>query len=197
MIPAVASPWSAVWGPDRQVGEWFHDLAVASPALTGAAVAGAVLLHPFVLRLAVLVAAVVAYRSGRRRPAVVAVVAMAGAGLLAVGLKLAIGRPRPVWADPVATEGGFSMPSAHALNAAAGVGLLLALAWPWLRSGSWRRAVALVAAVAVVVLAAVDRLLLGVHYLSDVMVGAALGAAVAVLAAPVVAADRTTEGARR
>ena len=66
------------------------------------------------------------------------------------------------------------MPSGHALNGALALGLLLVLAWPWLRNrGTTRAATAAAAALAAVVCA--DRLVLGVHYLSDVVVGATIG----------------------
>ena len=49
--------------------------------------------------------------------------------LLGAVLKLIVSRARPSLDDPVATATGFSFPSGHALNAALGVSLLVALLW--------------------------------------------------------------------
>jgi membrane-associated phospholipid phosphatase len=171
---------------DRDVALWFAGLTGRHPWLADAGQVGAVVLHPFVFRAAVLVAAVLAWRAGRRRVAAVAVLTMAVAGLLVVATKLVVARPRPAWADPVAEEVGLSFPSSHALHGALGVGLLLLLARPHLAGRAWGAAVT--AGVLVAVLAALDRLVLGVHYLSDVTVGAAAG--VLATAAAAVAARR-------
>jgi membrane-associated phospholipid phosphatase len=180
---------------DREVALWFAGLAGRHPRLVDAGEVGAVLLHPYVFRAAVLVAAVLAWRAGRRRPAAVAAVTMAAAGLLTVGTKLLVQRPRPAWADPVAEEVGYSFPSSHALHAALGVGLLLLLARPLLAAGTWL--VAAAAGALVVVLAALDRLVLGVHYLSDVTVGVAAGALGTGLAAAALRRRATDAGGRR
>lgn len=161
---------------DRQVATWFHDLASGSPALVRAGEIAAVALHPWVFRVAVALAVVLAWRSGRRHLALAAGVTMAVGGLLGWVLKLTVARPRPSWADPVAAEGGFSFPSLHAMNAALGVLLLLIRSWPWLREQEPVRRTALLAGSVVVLLAGLDRLVLGVHYLSDVLAGWALGA---------------------
>jgi membrane-associated phospholipid phosphatase len=169
------------FGPDRAVAFWFNRLAADHGWLTDVGHVLAVALHPWVFRLLVLAACLAAWRAGRRRVAAVAAGTMVAGSLLGVGLKLLIARPRPVWGDPVATEIGYSMPSGHALNAALGTGLLLWLAWPWLTARGWTgRAVA--AGAVVVVAAALDRMVLGVHYLTDVTVGVALGLALTALA---------------
>ncbi len=171
----------ASFGPDQAVAEAFYSFAVDHPWLDQAAQVLAVALHPWTFRVAVAAACAAAWRAGRTRAAVVCGTSMAAGSLLGLGLKLLIARPRPVWGDPVATEIGYSMPSGHALNAALGCGLLLVLGWPWLRRQGWHRVAAGVAVV-VVVVTALDRMLLGVHYLSDVTVGVAIGSAIAVLA---------------
>ena len=168
--------------PDQVVAEWFLSVTVANPWLVDIGEVLAFVLHPWTFRAAVAVAAVAAWRAGRRHAAVIAGVTLVLGGLLGVLLKLVIQRARPVWGDPVAAELGYSMPSGHALNAALGSVLLLGLAWPWLVRRE-RTRVAVVAAGVVVAIAMLDRVVLGVHYPTDVLVGASLGVALALAAA--------------
>jgi undecaprenyl-diphosphatase len=169
------------FGPDQAVAEAFLALRVSNPWVEDVGEVLAVTLHPWVFRTLTAGACVVAWRAGRTRAALVCGAALAAGSALGVGLKLLIARPRPVWGDPVAAEIDYSMPSGHALNAALGCGLLLVLGWPWLRRKGWHRR-AVVVAVALVTVTALDRLVLGVHYPSDVTVGVALGAAIAFVA---------------
>lgn len=142
-----------------------------------AAQIGAYVLHPFVFRLAVLLAAAVLWRRGARYAASWAAVTMLAGTLLGGALKLLVARARPALDDPVAAASGFSFPSGHALNAALGVCLLGVLLWrPLQRRG--RRVVLVLVGVLLVVLTGLDRLLLGVHFPSDVAAGWVVGALV-------------------
>lgn len=103
----------------------------------------------------------------------VATVAYFAAGGIAEGLRAAVDRARPPVADPsihplVNVPDSGSMPSGHAATAFAAA-LAAGLVHPRLR---WP--LLMLAA-----LVAISRVWLGVHYLSDVVVGAALGSAVA------------------
>ena len=89
-------------------------------------------------------------------------------------LKELVQRARPVLDQPVESAGGFSFPSGHAANTAAMSTTLVVLAWPSLRSRALRVA-AVTGAVVLTVLTAADRVLLGVHYPSDVMAGILFG----------------------
>jgi undecaprenyl-diphosphatase len=113
--------------------------------------------------------------SRRRFPlaAVLAATSYLVATLLADVLKAATNRPRPSVADPtihplIAVPGSNSLPSGHAAGAfaaALAVGLVHPrLRWPLLLLAG---------------LIALSRVWLGVHYLTDVIAGAALGCAVA------------------
>jgi membrane-associated phospholipid phosphatase len=88
--------------------------------------------------------------------------------------KYAFQRARPVVEDPVSRAPGYSFPSGHALNSAAWATTVVILLWPLLKP-LWARVTAVVLAVLVVLVTALDRVLLGVHYPSDVTVGVLTG----------------------
>jgi undecaprenyl-diphosphatase len=101
------------------------------------------------------------------------VVAFFGAEVVNGVLKLAFHRPRPELAFLHLET--YSFPSGHSTAVTAAFGALAFLLWPAMRSP--RRRVALVAAaVCLIALVGFSRLYLGVHYLSDVLGGFALGA---------------------
>lgn len=90
--------------------------------------------------------------------------------------KLAFHQPRPYWIDPgihaFATEQSFGLPSGHAQTGTAALGrLAVAAARPW---AWWAAGIG-------VALVCLSRIYLGVHFISDVVVGVAFGAAVLVL----------------
>lgn len=107
-------------------------------------------------------------RGSRRERAFV--IALGTAALaLAAGLKGIFLLPRPETAFTPEYYPGYTFPSAHAMGAAAFYGGLAVT----MRSGKkWQR---FLAAGAVIVLVALSRVILGVHYLGDVLVGAGLG----------------------
>jgi undecaprenyl-diphosphatase len=94
----------------------------------------------------------------------------AGAHLVSMGVKRIVRRPRPAHVEPlVRTSGRHSFPSSHATSAAAAAvayGALGAYAIPPLAAAM-----------------CLSRLVVGVHYPSDVAAGAALGALTARLGA--------------
>jgi undecaprenyl-diphosphatase len=87
-------------------------------------------------------------------------------------------RARPVVEDPLSRAPGYSFPSGHALNSAAWATIVVILLWPLLKP-LWARVTAVVLAVLVVLVTALDRVLLGVHYPSDVTVGVLTGVGLA------------------
>lgn len=112
---------------------------------------------------------------GRHGDAVLAVGAMAGASLVFRVLKAVLERSRPPLADHVVPVLNESLPSGHATMSIVVLGMIVVLAW------SDRTVVertALVAAAGLWVAAVgATRVYLGVHWLSDVLAGWAVGAA--------------------
>lgn len=144
------------------------------PWLRRTADVGAYVLHPFVFRLAVLGVAVVLWRRRGRAAALWATITMVVGTLLGALLKEVVQRARPELDTPVGSAGGFSFPSGHALNAALGVTVLLVLLWRPLARRR-RRLAALAVGLLLVLLTGLDRLLLGVHFPSDVVAGYLVG----------------------
>jgi undecaprenyl-diphosphatase len=109
----------------------------------------------------------------RWRLAIYLLVTGAGALVLDPVLKSLVGRLRPVVAHPVAHGQGNSFPSGHSLGSIVCYGAVLLVFLPAAR-GRWRP-VFITVIVALVALIGISRVLLGVHYLSDVLGAWALG----------------------
>src|SRR5690242_13556187 len=111
----------------------------------------------------------------RRRWRLVIFLLVAGAGELALDpiLKALVGRLRPVVAHPIAHGNGDSFPSGHSLGSFVCYGALFLVFLPATR-GTWRR-VFTIATVVLIAAIGISRLLLGVHYISDVLGGWTLG----------------------
>lgn len=100
--------------------------------------------------------------------------ALAGGGLLDLGLKLAFRRPRPTWEAPYLVEHGWSFPSGHAMGSLVAYGMLAYLLVLHLHGRAARTAV-IIGAVVLVLAIGFTRLFLGVHFFSDVIAGYAAG----------------------
>ena len=110
----------------------------------------------------------------QRLPAISAAALAAGAGIAAfLSLKKATGRQRPFALEPhcwatLLPPDRFSFPSGHTITACA-VAVSLSLFYPELTAGLLFCALSVAA----------SRILLGMHFLSDVLAGAAIGTALA------------------
>jgi len=107
--------------------------------------------------------------------------AVALIGPLNTLLKHYFGRVRPDFAEGGARLDSLSYPSGHSSGIATLVTVALVLAWPFLAGRA--RHTALAAGVLLVVLVGLTRMWLGVHFLSDVVGGWALGVGWALLTA--------------
>ncbi|MEP7024466.1 MAG: phosphatase PAP2 family protein [Actinomycetota bacterium] len=128
-----------------------------------------------VLWTVVLAAAAVLALRRRWRLAIYLLVTGAGALVLDPVLKVLVGRLRPVVAHPLAHGTGNSFPSGHALGSIVCYGAVFLVFLPATR-GRWRTAFT-AGTVALVALIGISRLLLGVHFLSDVIGAWAVGIA--------------------
>jgi undecaprenyl-diphosphatase len=134
------------------------------------------------------------YRAGRRRAALLVAASTLGGVLLSEVLKRLFDRPRPSLVPHLERVVSPAFPSGHAMLAAAFYFVVAALlarqaARRGTRAGIWAVAAALVA------LVGASRVVLGVHYPTDVLAGWAAGAAWA--AACWMAARPMTNGAKR
>lgn len=174
LLVLVLSRWEPLRTLDREVSLWLNQ------AVSGSGAAAAVLRvvtdlgDPLttITVLSVLTAVLLV----RRLPRTAAWVAVTGLGLAVLDpvVKGLVGRPRPVLPVVVATAPGESFPSGHALASFVTFTVLLLVALPSVprRARPWA-----VGATAVVIAAVgFTRVALGVHYVSDVLAGWALGA---------------------
>ena len=138
-------------------------------------------------------AAPVAYRAKRNVLFSVALTALCvwAADLLALALKAAVDRPRPFETNPqvdplIGATVGQSMPSGHAATSFAGAVILTYLL---------PRGAPLFFLLAAAI--AFSRVYVGVHYVSDVLVGALLGTAVGLAGIGLLRLLRRTSAGRR
>ena len=116
---------------------------------------------------------VVLYRRRQLLEAALLPLVLGGAELLNVVLKLSFHRPRPEVAFVHLDT--YSFPSGHAMISTAAYGALAYLAWSKVKTPRARFALT-AGTVLLLALICFSRLYLGVHYLSDVLGGAAAGA---------------------
>jgi membrane-associated phospholipid phosphatase len=162
-------------GADTSTAERLHDWVRRTPRVVGPL--RVVTFLGATVWLAFIVAATAAYTVVRRRPrlAVFLVVTAATGGVLNLAVKTTVDRERPDLEPPVATAGGYSFPSGHATSSTVVYGALTLVLLPVVPRPARRPAVAGV--VVLVVAIGTSRLALGVHYVSDVLGGFALGSA--------------------
>jgi membrane-associated phospholipid phosphatase len=125
----------------------------------------------------ILVGAVCVFLFVRQRYRLIAYLVTTGlvGGLIDTTVKVVVSRDRPKLEEPIATAFGQSFPSGHAFTSTAMYGALLLVFMPAIprRHRPWEIA----ATITLVAAIAFSRLALGVHFLTDVLGGIALGAA--------------------
>ncbi|MFC9296827.1 phosphatase PAP2 family protein [Streptomyces sp. NPDC057011] len=177
----VVAGWGPVLSCDDRVARDLHGHAVAHPGVTHTLrILTDWVWDPWTMRLLATIACVRLWWLGQQERAVRVALATLGAAVVQQGLKALVGRPRPVWPDPVDSALFSAYPSGHAMTATVVCGLLLWLlprdAPRWAVRSAW-------AAAAVSVLGVgFTRIYLGVHWVSDVVAGWLLGVVVVALA---------------
>lgn len=188
---------------DAAVATGLHDYVTGHRRLETTLVVLAQVTEPFVLRAVFLVPAVVLWRNGAQRAVAWMVTTLVVGGGLNALIKLIVNRARPDLPDPIALTAGASFPSGHTTNAVLFAGIVVVLLDPALR-GHLRlpgdgltvrdtpaRSALWASATAFAGLVAFDRVGLGVHYLTDVVGGAAFGLSVVVLTLVAFSRSRT------
>ncbi|HSA51954.1 MAG TPA: phosphatase PAP2 family protein [Yinghuangia sp.] len=180
LLLMVVTGWDALYEIDAQVARDLHGWVRENPGTTQAMrILTDWVWDPITFRILAAGLALGLWTSGRRRMAVWVVTVMALGGAAGGLCKLAVARERPMFVDPVDTAHGWSFPSGHALNGVLGCGVLLIGLWALMPRRV--RPYAVVAAVVSAVGVGFTRIALGVHYLSDVVAGWALGVVVLAL----------------
>jgi membrane-associated phospholipid phosphatase len=133
---------------------------------------------PLVVTAVTILVALLLWWRRERRLALYVVATRIAAVVVSGGLKAVVHRARPVLPHPVAHAHGYSFPSGHALGSAAFWGSIALVG----HAKALSRPAALAVAVVLPVLVAATRVLLGVHYVTDVVGGLALGWACAAVA---------------
>lgn len=157
---------------------------IGTPALAEA-VRDVTALGGTTLRVLFSLATVVALLFLRMRREAVLLIATLLTGLaVESAIKLLVGRPRPTLVPHLTDAGGMSFPSGHSFNSALGL-IAVALAFATLSARRQVRWTLIGGALALSALVAFSRVLLGVHYPSDVIAGWLGGSGWAFLAAAV------------
>jgi membrane-associated phospholipid phosphatase len=173
LLLLVRAAWAPLRNLDAGIAAAFNRIDAAHPELVKAAVVVSDIFDPNVFRIVLTAIALVYLIRGERHHATWLVVTVFGGAALGFALKEIVGRARPVLPDPVATAPGLSFPSGHALGASIGCCLLLLTTLRFLPRGG--RIAAVIAAALIVGSVAIARVVLGVHFVSDVLAGITLG----------------------
>jgi membrane-associated phospholipid phosphatase len=181
-VALVALAVTAVWAAFSGVGPARLDSAALAesieertPVRTSLAILVTTLGSTVAMALLAVAVGAWCWWRGRRADAVLAVGAMAGASLVFRLLKVVLDRARPPAAERLVAETNESLPSGHATMSVVVVGTIVVLAWAG--RSALARAAMVVAAAAWIGAVGATRVYLGVHWVSDVLAGWAVGAA--------------------
>jgi membrane-associated phospholipid phosphatase len=178
LIFALLARYAASGGPvpgvDESMGRWLMGHASPTGELFFRAVTS--LASPLVITTGTTGICLWLLWKKQRRRCAIFLTMVVGAVLVYLALGWVFARPRPEYAPASPTIPADSFPSGHAMNALAFYGALTWLAWR--RLGNQRKKVlAAACALAISGLVGLSRVVLGVHYLTDVLAGWAGGVA--------------------
>ena len=170
VLAVVAGAHGGVNSVDSAVATWFADSRTGALESLGTLIAE--ITTPFVIVALTLIAAVVLWGRRRRSDAVILAGSVFIAYLLSGIAKELVGRSRPIAPINLAPEAEPSFPSGHVLVVATVAFVALGLAWAYLDRTA--RIPWTIAAVVVVGVVSLDRLVVGAHWLTDVLGALAL-----------------------
>ncbi len=174
LLIAVRLRWGPLEAADHAAAARLNGLIAGHPALVAVVKAVTWLGSDGVLWTVLGLSAAVLAARRRWRLASYLLVTGAGALVLDPILKSLVGRLRPVVAHPIAHGTGNSFPSGHSLGSIVCYGAVLVVFLPVTRPG-WPRTALRYGICTLIAAIGISRLLLGVHYLSDVVGAWALG----------------------
>jgi len=195
IVVAVEGSWAPLGRLDGSVSTHMHLVAIGHPLWVRIMEVVSNVGSPTVMRSLVAALAIFLWIRRARRLAIWAALTIAGGALIDVVLKAAVGRARPHFTDPVLLAPGGSFPSGHAFTATLGAGVVLLWALPLLATRG--RIAAWILAAAVPFLVGLSRIALGVHWVSDVVGGWLLGAALLAVTSAVFETWRQKRGLER
>ena len=176
----VALEWKPLLELDRSLAQSAYDVSVDRSGLIVFLEGVALWLGPNAIRIFLAVVAVFLWRGRERALALWVVATGVLEAILAPVAKLVFGRDRPNWTEPLTEIDHSSYPSGHA--AAAGLLATTAILLSIMLTGrGWKRRIIIAGWVVLALLIGTDRIFLGVHYLSDVVGGLALGSLIPLL----------------
>jgi undecaprenyl-diphosphatase len=191
----VALRWQPLGAFDTAADTALHPYVLQDPGLRRAVVAVTNAGSPVSVDVVTVIAAGLLLRAHRVAMAVYVVATRLLELAIETAAKHLIARPRPHFLDPVGHASSFSFPSGHTAGTAALCMSLIVVAHQLTRTRTSTAAtLSRICAVLFVILAisavGASRILLGVHYPSDVLGGGLLGIACALALAPITQCPR-------
>jgi membrane-associated phospholipid phosphatase len=172
MLQGVSGRHHFMLNSDVIVNVWFSNLAHMATWLEPTAIFISVVLGPTVIAMVVIGLSIYFFIKKRWRHFYIIISSLVGGYFLAEFLKNTIGSPRP--RDAILHLSDFSFPSVHATAVAGALILVVYFFAPIIRSKSWRWFLVLGLSFLALLVGA-SRLILGVHWLSDIIAGYSLG----------------------
>jgi membrane-associated phospholipid phosphatase len=166
---AVTTNWDSMMDSDQNIGQYMFDIARNNEVVANAAWIWHTLGTTNVLMPIILVVGLILLATKHWGFALYLACTSLGGVLISELAKHAVERERPVWPDPLFTETGFSFPSGHAMAGIYAWAVFGIIAVYLFRG--WPGTVACWVLIVFGLLMAPSRLLLGVHWTSDVVAG--------------------------
>lgn len=165
--------WAPLAGLDSTLVGAAHGAGVAEGSLRSSGRVVSAIGSPVAVDLVSALGGLALLAARRWRPSVALMAARLGELGCEILLKVLVGRPRPVSRPPLTTATGFSFPSGHSAGSAAVYGVVALLALIMLPRPAGLTVA--VSALLLVLAVGVSRVVLGVHYPSDVVAGFGIG----------------------